>query len=339
MSKGNMLLGHARGKVGDLVFSRSNGQQVVRARASVVRNPKTESQIIQRIILNTISQAYSMMRPIVDHSIEGATPGQETMSKFMSDNLKWLRANVANIANYANIRAFSPIGTSDFALNAYQVAKGSLPSVNISSLSIEGDTDNTFLMALTDNTYGGVIARYGLQRGDQLTFIFIHKDDDGNARFSYNRVILDPRDANGNELPLSTAFVTGSAITSPSAKNEGSFSILRFVNGSGVQFAEGESSTMVAAAVIVSRKGSDGNWLRSSANLVIKVADAAKRGVTLQEAITLAENTAIDTTSPLYLNNSGTANNISTTTSGGGTGGNTGGGGDNGGDDDGPSGE
>ena len=71
MSKGNMLLGHARGKVGSLVFSRANGKQIVRSRAEVVKNPRTEQQMVQRIMLNTIAQAYSQMKAITDHSFQG----------------------------------------------------------------------------------------------------------------------------------------------------------------------------------------------------------------------------------------------------------------------------
>ena len=41
MAKGNMLLGFSRGSVGDLTFYRRNSQQVTRARARVVKNPKT----------------------------------------------------------------------------------------------------------------------------------------------------------------------------------------------------------------------------------------------------------------------------------------------------------
>ena len=91
MSKGNMLLGHARGKVGSLVFSRANGKQIVRAKADVVANPQTEAQVIQRIMLNTVAQAYSKMASICDHSFQGVQKGAKSMSYFMKVNLNKLR--------------------------------------------------------------------------------------------------------------------------------------------------------------------------------------------------------------------------------------------------------
>lgn len=49
MAKGNMLLGYSRGAVGDVVFTRSKGQQIARARNRNPKNPKTKAQMSQRI--------------------------------------------------------------------------------------------------------------------------------------------------------------------------------------------------------------------------------------------------------------------------------------------------
>ena len=170
-----MLLGHARGKVGDLVFSRVNGQQVIRARAAVVKNPMTESQMIQRIILNTIIQAYSRMTEICDHSFEGIPNGQKCMSAFMRKNLSMLRSHVANERAdgklFDEIYAFSPKGMNNFAMNAYIVASGSLPQVEIESVSALNGAKIAITAAGATPTYEEVITSLGLQRGDQLTFI------------------------------------------------------------------------------------------------------------------------------------------------------------------------
>ena len=71
MAKGNMLLGQAVGSLGDITFSRVNGKQVIKSKPSVVKNPQTEAQLIQRILMNTVIQAYSKMSEICDHSFEG----------------------------------------------------------------------------------------------------------------------------------------------------------------------------------------------------------------------------------------------------------------------------
>ena len=48
MAQGNMLLGYARGSVGDVTFFRSGGSQRARARNRKPNNPRSSSQMIQR---------------------------------------------------------------------------------------------------------------------------------------------------------------------------------------------------------------------------------------------------------------------------------------------------
>ena len=48
MSQGNMLLGYARGSVGDVTFYRSGGSQRARARNRKPNNPRSSSQMTQR---------------------------------------------------------------------------------------------------------------------------------------------------------------------------------------------------------------------------------------------------------------------------------------------------
>lgn len=307
MSKGNMLLGHARGKVGSLVFSRSNGKQIVRAKADVVKNPQTEAQMIQRIFLNTIAQAYSAMQPIVDHSFEGLQKGQPCMSYFMKKNLKALRERVAQeLASGAfkdEIFEFSPLGTDILVPNNYIISKGTLPKVAV----VDAAADGYMAFALDTNTYQGVLDKYGLQRGDQLTFCVMQKNGSGEAEFKFARVILDPREAGGGEAPLSTAFVTGGAITKPNDRNEGSFTTLQF-NSDKVEFGF-DASYCIAAAIIVSRKNEDDSWLRSSAQMTANES-SSERTYSLQYCLDAIEQGGIQTASTRYLNNAGVGNGV-----------------------------
>lgn len=91
MSKGNMLLGYARGKVGDLVFSRLNGRQITRARNRSPKNPRTAAQMAQRAIMSTLGKAYSAGKEIFDHSFEGLKVGTENQSEFMKLNTNLFR--------------------------------------------------------------------------------------------------------------------------------------------------------------------------------------------------------------------------------------------------------
>lgn len=298
-----MLLGHARGKVGDLVFSRSNGQQVVRARAAVVKNPQTESQMIQRIFLNTISQAYSNMVQIVDHSFEGVQKGQKTMEMFLSRNLKNLRTKVQQAVGkgslYSEIFEFSPIASNFFAVNDYEIAKGTLPEIAVSSAS----DDAKMSMVAPANTYKSIIDHYGLNRGDQLTFVAVISNGNGRRVFKYARVILDPVNADGSEADLESAFIANGAINLPNGRNEGEFTSIEHADGV-IKFSF-TPYYQHAAAVIVSRRSADGTWLRSNATLT-QNEDSAELDYSLQQALDMLKSGALDSLSEQYLNNSGT---------------------------------
>lgn len=305
MAKGNMLLGHARGKVGDLVFARQNGQQTVRSRAAVVRNPQTEAQMIQRLFMNTIAQAYSKMSAIVDHSFEGIPAGQKSMSYFMKRNLAALRSRVAEERaldyDFSAIYAFTKLGQNYFAPNAYEIAKGQLPAVTIDGIYTQyAETDVPATDALT---YQDVIDALGLNRGDQLTFIAIHGRST-TSDFKFARVILDPHNEDGSKAELSVAFMDGNAVNCPSPKNEGT--VILSVQDDLLSFSFSESTAMTCAAVIVSRKKADGTWLRSNAQLAVSESGITMTGMSLQDCLDALVSGGLDTENPLYLNNAGT---------------------------------
>lgn len=304
MSKGNMLLGQARGKVGSLVFSRNNGQQVTRSRAEVVKNPKTTKQIMQRVILNTVAQSYSVMQPIVDHSFEGVQAGQKTMSKYMSENVKALRERVLNAINagtdMSTFNDFTPIGSSRFAANVFVIAKGTLPE--ITSEVVEESTVYTQNIAVSGNTYQDVIDSLGLQRGDQLTFVQIVNPmtSGSQTQFKFARVILDPY-LDGEQADLSTPFIENSQVNAANPRNEGIIRSIEFdTDHLEIKLTAQNLQAIVAAAAIASRKVND-SWKRSKAQLVLGSA-AQTNAVSFADAVSQSEG-SIDALSDRYLNN------------------------------------
>ena len=291
-----MLLGHARGKVGSLVFSRANGQQIVRARAEVVKNPQTDAQVIQRIFLNTIAQAYSRMSAIVDHSFEGVKAGQDSMSYFMKKNLEAIRAKVANAGDLNTQQVYvTPIGEGYLATNDYIVAKGSLPVVNPALVQ-----DSGIELLVSTGTYKDLIDIYHLQRGDQMTFCLIQLNEVGATSFVYGRLILDPRNEDGSEAAMTTALIANGAINKPNPKTE----LQGFnISVAGQTFRIGAPDSTIGGCVIVSRKKDDGTWLRSNSNLVLVT--GAPMGMSVAAALTQFRTGGIDTENPLYLNNGG----------------------------------
>lgn len=294
MAKGNMLLGQAIGSVGDITFSRNNGKQVIKAKPSQVKNPQTKAQMIQRVLMNTISQAYSKMADICDHSFEGIPAGQQSMSYFMARNLKLIRYTLSVVGDLdASNPLCCPVGTNGLASNPYVIAKGSLseiiPVVGTGGVSL----------ALSENTYQAVLDATGLKRGDQLTIVTVSGSDLTTQKFHYSRIILDPVDATGEPLPLSTAFVNEGAIVSPSPRNENTGHTYGFTSSEFDVSVNDQAINL--GACIASRQKEDGSWLRSNATLLL--ADGASIGYTMQESLDLFAAGGINVESSRYLNN------------------------------------
>ena len=132
--KTGFWLRNGKGKLaGATVYQDGNGNTVMREIVSPT-NPKTQAQMVQRIIMHTVMQAYSKMKEICDHSFEGVKKGQDTMSLFMKENVQKCRAAVAEMqaqgVAFINMYNFSLLGTKNFAANQYLVAMGSLPRVD-----------------------------------------------------------------------------------------------------------------------------------------------------------------------------------------------------------------
>ena len=303
-----MLLGQARGKVGDIVFSRSNGQQIIKAKSAVVKNPNTESQVLQRILMNTVAQAYSKMIAICDHSFEGVSTGQATMSTFMSKNLNRLRAIAAawkeEMGSLNGLYAFSPIGANNLAINKYIISSGSLSPIYVDGFNLASEgaevVELTVPGASAQLTYADVVAGFNLQRGDQITFVQLTYDAVQGVQFGYARCILDPMDAEGAQLPMSSVFIADGAFANANDRNQGLFARLSDANGK-ISFSVG-GGIPVGAGIIVSRQSSNGDWLRSSSVLQITQSPALYSQWSLLDALNAFYSGGIDMGNAYYLN-------------------------------------
>lgn len=292
MAKDNLFLGMARGKVGDVVFSRINGQQVTRARNRAPRNPMTVAQMVQRIILNTSSKAYSLLQELTNHSFEGKAEGMENQQEFMRVNVAMLREVCARILaqptvenmedpDVSGVEHFNYKGDYLPVVNPYVISQGTLPSVELLKPSADRWAQQVKLNGIASSadsvTYSQAVAALGLLPGDQLTFVALVADGANTDARSfiqgmvYARVILAPDDGD-----MSKVFLTDSGIQNPNSRNEGAFDRLELsddtVNAVITYNLAGASETVTApnnaamGCVIVSRF-SGGRWLRSSSVL------------------------------------------------------------------------
>ena len=64
-----------------------------------VKNPKTNAQTLQRVLVKAVGMFYAMVKFICNHSFEGVSNGYQCMNKFKKVNLKYLRERAATLQN------------------------------------------------------------------------------------------------------------------------------------------------------------------------------------------------------------------------------------------------
>lgn len=304
-----MLLGFSRGSVGDLTFYRRNSQQVTRARARVVKNPKTLQQQMQRAIMRTSVEAYKVLKEICDHSWEGVSYGANSYAEFQRQNMAMLRRLAAEGGE--NTKSFIPSGFNGLTAMPWVLSKGSIswygiaPSLDGLRIIFNGNVPSGTTIAAA--TYEQFANTLGLQVGDQITIIFAPKrkdiDESTCAELIVCRVILAPSTGDPAETQM---FDAQGRIINANPLNENT-SLLTFAIDSETRnfdllFASDEQDDpVVGVAVIASRKNAAGAWLRSSASLVFDESQQ-EGGYTLRQA-SMVVNTEIVTPSDWYLNN------------------------------------
>lgn len=319
MAKVNGNLQGATGSVGNTTYVTSGGQTIARQKVTNVKNPQTAAQTAQRVIIKQVQASYKAFKALCDHSFEGFTTGAKCMNQFMHLNARYLRRRAREIQSAGfslyDFYQFSPISDSKWLPGAAIIADGSInrvPTGVINNGGYVGTVD------VPDNTYKAMLDKYRLVRGDQLTFVVVVRTPQGDINVEWNRIILDPRTAEGDGAPMTTALIADGAVVNPSSRNKGAFSKLAFVNDH-IEFAIGDGDVL-ASAIIVSRKDKD-YWYRSKAQLVISEEAIGDDLCSLMEAMDLSYTAdSLELDSELYLNNAGTGGVQGTDTSDGGGG-------------------
>lgn len=85
MTKRNMLLSLASGKLGDMVFYRAGGEQRTRTRVTP-RNPKSISQMENRIPMANLSALYKGWAPILRQSLSTKSAKESAFNAFVREN-------------------------------------------------------------------------------------------------------------------------------------------------------------------------------------------------------------------------------------------------------------
>lgn len=269
MSKDNMLLGYARGKVGSLVFARRLGQQVTRAYNANPKDAATRSQVQQRVKMANVVNMYRATRSLTNHSFEGATGGQTSYNLFVRYNL--VNNNVSLSKEAASFGAC--------VVAPYVISKGTLAAIQVQGLGAEAVT-NIAVGSLVINAET-TIAQFatalvannpGINYGDQLTYLSLVQATDANSGYpvvqsTIHEVTLNQAD----NMPLRNYLPEVAT-----AVKEG-------------MLAHGALIGRGGFCWILSRKNADGSLSVSSQRIVLTSADVADQ-YTTTAAVTKAVN-------------------------------------------------
>ena len=308
----------ATGKLANKVYYRANGQTIARE-AVTPKNPRTNLQTLQRVIAKQVNDSYKKFKDVCDHSFENVTTGAPCMNRFKKLNMRSLRSRASEInqagMSLAQFYNFQPVGSTKWVPGVTILAQGQLQKI---APFVGHDELGLYMggLSVAENTYAGIAAACGAKRGDQLTFITVEKIAD-EYQVRKARVILDPRESDGTSAPMSTAFVDASGIVKPNWKNSGKFTVLEFDTDE-LHFTLGPNgSTLVACAIINSRKEGD-NWLYSNAELVVSEDACGSDAKSLYDAMEESYGGEdIDLEADLYLHNAGEGGNQGSASGGG----------------------
>lgn len=280
MAKGNMLLGMARKKVGDLVFYRANGEQVTRARNRNPRNPKSDKQSVQRMVLASASKLASILEPIVNHSWEHVQIGGDSVRHFQKKAMDFIRAAAA-----AQINGEANMPVAQFTIKGAPAA-GIVAGLPISSGSLSvitpiaaGDFENAPVIkgfASSGATIKEILGTSGFQPGDQMTVVgFYAGNTVASASNGAKNIAVICRYARftfKTEIEAGSYELIGGDTINPalleSVEGASNFAFAKaesaLINGLSIQ-GEDANGTLFAVAVIRSKKENNGKFLYSPA--------------------------------------------------------------------------
>lgn len=266
MAQSKGFFGLRKGSTKSLTFSTLDGKQITKDRVYEVKNPRTENQMRQRMLMTTVGAAYKMLKSIADHSFEGYSSGMQCMRQFNSRNLNRFKQAAAATGSVA----FNEYKDGDINPLPYILASGSLPGFTYnfdatSNLKIVGEKEGADL-----TTAEGIYAALGVQRNDLITFCtVIGESSTTNGVYSYKaerfNIVRLYCDKSGAVSKPANAFTIST--------NNDVASISMSIVGNTITIRTGAADF---GAVVQSRKN-DSGWLRSNAAMI--VADGVISGV------------------------------------------------------------
>lgn len=147
--KGNLFLGYGRGSVGDVVFSRTGGQQVGRARNRRPNNPRSKAQMAQRSLFADAVKFFTRGRQaLFQFAFESKSAAESDYNAFMRLNAKngiMLAPQMIEDPNFP-------------AVGNWIMSQGSLPTIEMSTVTSD-----------SESSWRAILGVYGSEDADEIT--------------------------------------------------------------------------------------------------------------------------------------------------------------------------
>lgn len=261
-SKNGGSRAYLRGRIGSDVYSigkngKGDRQQVVRSLAETVANPRTQNQMFGRMIMSTVMQAVSALQPIIDHSFDGFSKGQPSISEFIRQNYALVKADaIAHPAsgNKFGLKKYQEKGATD---GAWKISSGKL--VKKANVDIVGG--EAVISVGTGNTLTVANLRAAMNVGSDGYVTFVSLTSAGGAEFC--RLSIAPT---ADDATVITSENIASIILL-----DASFAATPVVDGVAIQIDFPTNASDNSCGAILSDK-ENGAWIHSTC--VLKGGDA-----------------------------------------------------------------
>lgn len=268
MAKGSAM-GLWRGKKGSTVFykltnSNNAQKQGIRERVYEVANPQSNGQATQRAKLLPAQRVAGVIREIVERGWQGVDYGSKSRSEFLKRAL--------------SMKSGYPFIVKDddrIVPGAYQITKGTISAVQYEYDDSFTVNTNIILGDGTFSTWGDVFQAMidnnaNIQEGDQITIVVCASSSsktqgqlEANYEWSYSSVFVDPSntEAAGNQLGEGVSFFS---LEEGSGGGDSGY-----ITVTATKVGQQTTVAIAAVAVIISRLGDNGQYLRSTAKLLL----------------------------------------------------------------------
>ena len=238
---------YLRGRVGSDVYSigkdaSGKKQQVVRSLAESVKNPQTKAQMFGRMVMSTVMQAVSAMRPIIDHSFDNVPAGQPNVSEFIKRNYNLIATDAKANESTNNLFGLNKYQEKGAKFGAYVISVGS--AIGIKGVTVDGANKTLTIALSADATMADLKAALGLTSNDYFTACAILT----NGKFAYERFHLNADVADATVISaenIATLFLL-----------DGNVNVQIALSGTNIVITLSEFSANYG--IIVSRKDANG---------------------------------------------------------------------------------